>query len=355
MKRRWIDCSFLLLLLAGLPDFAAAAAAGPLHAEIRFTPAREDPAWLGQEVELYLDLWSDGFSFGDQLFVLPEVPGGFLLQADSSTVKLSESRAGVTWQGLRYTLLFYPQTAGRLEVPPFEVSFTARAGFGSEPAVFRFHTEPLVLEARRPDGTRPGDLVVTTAEFRLEAAWDRDIPEGGALQLQTGDALTLQVRRQAADVPGMAFAPLPEPVIAGLGVYAAAPRVKDQVNRGELSGERTDRITFVCERAGRYEIPEWRFQWWDPLEQRLSERVIPALSLEVSVNPAYGPAAYAGEESRGGGKSGLVLVALLAALAGAAAWRLLGGRSRRGPVASTAPARRTGRLVPLNPRQGRQP
>jgi hypothetical protein len=342
-----------LLLLSGQPRPLAAAS---LQGEVRLLAARAEPAWVGQEVELYLELWTDGFSFGDQLFVLPEVKGGFLLQGDSSTVKLSESRAGASWQGLRYTLLLYPQAAGRLEVPPFEVRFTSRAGFGSEPTTFAYRTEPLAIEARLPPGVNAGDLLVTTGNFKLEAKWDRDLPGEGALQLQTGDAITLEVRRRAEGVPGMVFAPLPVPAIAGLGVYPAAPSVGDTVNRGELSGARTDSVTFVCESEGSFMIPELRFQWWNPDEERLAERVMPALMLEVRINPVFGAGA-ATVEPAPHGLAAPLLAALVAVSIATVLWL---GRARWAPRlaerwlsrsgARPHEERRTGRLLPLNPR-----
>ena len=158
----WLWLTLLLLSAQLLPVAAAAS----LQGEVRLVAARAEPVWVGQEVELYLELWSDGFSFGDQLFALPEVKGGFLLQGDSSTVKLSESRAGASWQGLRYTLLLYPQAAGRLQVPAFEVRFSSRAGFGSEPTAFAYRTKPLAIEARLPPGANAGDLLVTTGNLR---------------------------------------------------------------------------------------------------------------------------------------------------------------------------------------------
>ena len=342
-----------LLLLSGQPRPLAAAS---LQGEVRLLAARAEPAWVGQEVELYLELWTDGFSFGDQLFVLPEVKGGFLLQGDSSTVKLSESRAGASWQGLRYTLLLYPQAAGRLEVPPFEVRFTARAGFGSEPTTFAYRSEPLAIEARLPPGVNAGDLLVTTGNFELEAKWDRDLPGEGALQLQTGDAITLEVRRRAEGVPGMVFPPLPVPAIAGLGVYPAAPSVGDTVNRGELSGARTDSVTFVCESEGSFMIPELRFQWWNPDQERLAERVMPALMLEVTINPAYGADEAAVEPALH-----VLAAPLLAALVVVSIATVLWlKRSRWAPRlakrwlsrsgARPHEERRTGRLLPLNPR-----
>jgi len=337
-------------------------AADDLQGDVRFAADRDGPVWVGEQVNLHLELWTDGFSFGDQQFTLPEVPGGYLLQGDSNTVKLSENRSGTAWQGLRYTLMLFPQKAGRLVVPPFDVSFTARAGFGSEPASFRFRTEPLQVETRLPNGAEPSGLLVSTTQFTLEARWDRELPEDGPLQLQVGDALTLEVMRRAEDLPAMVFPPLPVPAIDGLGVYPGTVRVDDRVNRGELTGERTDRVTFICETDGEFLIPAWRFQWWDPENQRLADKVIPALPLDVGINPAYAASGGQGQASDGQEQYGRWFLAVLLVLVLGAAWRRMGGLVRqrlrglrpRNAAVVAGPQQRNGRLLPLNPR-GRAP
>ena len=308
---------------------ASPASSAQVQGEVRLLAERQRASWLGQELELYLELWSDGFSFGEQLFVLPEVKGAYLLQADSSTVKLNENRAGEPWQGLRYTLLLYPQRAGRLEVPAFDVSFIARGAFGTEPVSFGFRTEPLLVEARLPPGAGGSRLMVTSTSFSMDASWKPQAPADGPLALKVGDALTLEVSRRAQDVPGMVFPPLPDFVIPGLAVYPAAPQVDDRINRGSLTGSRSDSVTFVCETEGNYEIPELRFQWWDPVQEVMSEKVIPALQLRVETNPLY---ATRSESSSARaidwrtwalGLGGLLLVLYLAAVPGRQLWRRL--------------------------------
>jgi hypothetical protein len=274
-----------LLWLLLLPD--GILAADEVQGDIRLEPAREDISWVGQELELNLELWTTGLSFGDQLFVLPEVRGAYLMQADSSTVKLNETRENVQWQGLRYTLLLYPQRAGRLEVPSFEVQFTASAGFGSEPVRFQQRTPGLFVEARLPPGVDSGKLLVTTGSFSMASAWTPAVASDAPLELKVGDSLILEVTRQAQDVPGMVFAPLPAFSIEGLAAYPAPPKVNDRINRGSLTGNRTDSVTFICERAGHYTLPELRFQWWDPITETLSEKTIPSLELTVADNPGY--------------------------------------------------------------------
>ena len=353
-------CAVLLLTALLLPGMAPAADA--LRGDLRFVAQHDGPVWVGEQLNLYLELWTDGFSFGDQQFVLPDVPGGYLLQGDSNTVKLSEDRDGVAWQGLRYTLMLFPQLAGRLEIPPFDVRFTARAGFGSEPAPFQFRTQALRVEARLPAGAEPSALLVTTTAFTLEARWDRGLPAEGALQLQVGDALTLEVTRRADDVPAMVFAPLPTPAIDGLGAYPGTVRVNDRVNRGELTGERTDRVTFICETDGTFLIPEWRFQWWDPNAQRLADKVISELRLDVRANPAYAGSGLKSPATEEEEKYGQWFLVLLLVLILGAAWRRLAGlvrqrlrgRRSRNLAQAERPQQRSGRLLPLNPRGGKR-
>jgi hypothetical protein len=324
-----------LLLVFLCLAWASSATSAQLQGEVRLLAERQEASWLGQELELYLELWSDGFSFGEQLFVLPEVKGAYLLQADSSTVKLSENRAGEQWQGLRYTLLLYPQKAGRLEVPAFDVSFIARGAFGTEPAPFEFRTEPLFVEARLPPGADGSRLMVTSTSFSMDVSWKPQVPADGPLALKVGDALTLEVSRRAQDVPGMVFPPLPDFRIPGLAVYPAAPRVDDRINRGSLTGSRSDSVTFVCETEGDYEIQELRFQWWDPVQQVMSEKVIPALQFRVEANPLYPATSNMSSDGALGwrtwalGLSGLLLALYLAVFPGRKLWRRLAAYRRQ--------------------------
>ena len=283
------------LLLFGVLFFIGELLADELQGEIRFQPAREAVVWVGQEVELNLDLISTGFSFSGQQFSAPEVSGAYLLQADSNTVKLSENRGGETWQGLRYSFLLYPQREGSLEIPGFEVRFSASAGFGQEPVSFRFETEPLRIETRMPPGADRRGLLVTSSDFSVKAEWKPPQSTEGTTQLKVGDALTLSVTRRAAGVPGMVFSPLPDFALDGLQDYHNASQVNDQINRGVLVGVRSDSVTFICEREGSYQIPGLRFQWWDPDSEVLNEETTPDLVLEVIPNPAFSTSAVASD------------------------------------------------------------
>lgn len=239
--------------------------------------------WAGQQLTLDLDLKTTGFSFSNSHFNLPEVNGAFLMQTDTTTVKLTEMIEGEAWQIVRYPLALYPQKAGQLEIPPINVRFTTSAGFGSEEKAFEFQTEPLELTVKLPPGAKPGDLVVTTRSFKLDYEWKPD-----SVVSKTGDAVTLTVRRRAGDISAMLLPPLPVFRTEGLASYPQTPEISDKTDRGDLTGVRNDSVTWVVERPGAYDIPGIRFQWWDPVNRELKQQTVPGLSLDIQLSAEEG-------------------------------------------------------------------
>jgi hypothetical protein len=73
--------------------------------------------------------------------------------------------------------------------------------------------------------------------------------------------------------------------IEGLASYIRAPQLADQTERGAFMGKRIDTVTYLCEQAGVFEIPELSVRWWDPVEGAWHHREFPAVQLEVAVNP----------------------------------------------------------------------
>ena len=266
-----------LILLAGLLlPHSLLAQDNEVKAGVSVNIEQDQDIWAGQQVTLDLDLKTTGFSFSNSHFNLPEVNGAFLMQTDTTTVKLTEKIDGQDWQIVRYPLALYPQKAGQLEIPSINVRFTTSAGFGSEERAFEFQTEPLEVRVKLPPGAKPGDLVVTTTSFELDYDW-----QPATAVTKTGDAVTLSVSRRAGDISAMLLPPLPVFRTVGLASYPQTPEINDKTDRGDLTGVRVDSITWVVEKPGTYEIPGIRFQWWDPGNHELKQQIVPGLSLDV--------------------------------------------------------------------------
>jgi hypothetical protein len=74
----------------------------------------------------------------------------------------------------------------------------------------------------------------------------------------------------------------------GVRVYVDPPQSEDRQNRGDLVGRRVDRVTYVFERAGSFEIPGVAQPWWDLGAKRLRSAQEPAITVAVSAAPVAG-------------------------------------------------------------------
>jgi len=318
----------IILLTSLLLPLSVVAADQEVKADVAISVQQDQDIWAGQQVTLKLDLKTTGFSFSDSHFNLPEVPGAFLMQTDTTTIKFTEKIDGQTWQIVRYPLALYPQKAGQLEIPSIAVRFSTSAGFGSTEKAFEFQTKALVLTIISPPGVKDGDLVITTPSFELDYQWQ---PESGTAQ--TGDAFTLTVKRRASDISAMLLPPLPVFRAEGLAAYPQAPEVNDKTNRGDLTGERIDSIIWVVEKPGTYDIPGIRFQWWDPDSRELKQQIVPGLNLDILPSPADKVAADASDKPGQSGKEYLwLLVVVFTAFTAVFLWLRLGPKTPRQAV-----------------------
>ncbi len=305
-----------LTLLSLLPVLASADVKG----RVRISWNEDTEAWVGQQRGVNLELMTTGFSFSGAQFSLPEVTGAIFLQADSTTLKLSETRNGETWQILRYPLMLFPQKPGALTVPPIQVEFQSGAAFGTEPRAFDLRTESLTLQVLQPPDTQPGERVVSTRRYQMSHEWSRQ-----ANSMVVGDALQLSVTQSAANISGMLLPAPPIHQAEGLSTYPDAPRIEDRVDRGTLTGVRTDQVTWVFEQEGLYEFPELRFKWWDPANRELKAGSVPALSVTIEANPSLAtPASGTVVESQLSLTLRLMLGIIMICLLGALAWWRLG-------------------------------
>jgi hypothetical protein len=83
----------------------------------------------------------------------------------------------------------------------------------------------------------------------------------------------------------MAFPPFPTQSIDGLGIYPKQPEVLDHSERGQLSGQRRDVITYVCQRTGHFDIPGAHLTWFDLDAKELRTIDFPGRHFGAAPNP----------------------------------------------------------------------
>lgn len=202
-----------------------------------------------------------------------------IMESEDRPLLGTEKIDGVSYIFKQHEIALFPQRAGSLILPPFEVEFGFR---GAESKVIEqsFTTSELQFTVEKIPGTDPGRPLVTSTNFHIDDHWE---PVPG--KAKVGDAFTRTITRTAEGLPGMAFPPLHFAEIDRLGIYSKRPRVEDQMQRGEFTGKRIETITYVCEQTGTFTILATTVQWWNPKTETLQNVTLEPVTFTVVANP----------------------------------------------------------------------
>ncbi len=271
---------------------------------VRVVLKPEGDAYVGQHVSIDVDVLTSEIIFGEPKIDLPEVDGGVLLRSSTQATRSSVTVDGKDYQQTQYAFAFFPHRAGTAEIPPIRLRFPEKVGI-TEPLA----SETVTVTAVMPEGAEGLSTLVSTTEFEVKESWSPQPADA-----RVGDAFKRTVTMKAESVLGMGFPPLPVRDIDGLGIYTGDPLVRDTSNRGEFSGERSQTITYVCEREGAFEIPAMTVPWFDLSLKDLKRIELPGHQFAVAPNPALqraseGTAAASGVEDPNGGSWAIGLIA----------------------------------------------
>ena len=244
---------------------------------IRSSLAKPGPVWVGQRVAITVELLTTTFFSGAPVFQLPGIPQAILMQIEDRPVLSTEQIDGTTYNVQRHELALFALQPRVYEVPPFTVRFASAPRFDAPPVEHRLTTQAMRVEVRPPPGAENLPGLISTRELHVTQTWQPEPKKVARL----GDAFTRTMTLTAPDVPGMVFPPLPLARAEGLTVYPQQPIVQDQVERGTFTGQRTQTVTYVCERPGSVTLPALAIPWWDVTQQKLMQVTLPALTLEV--------------------------------------------------------------------------
>jgi hypothetical protein len=246
------------------------------------TSVAPDEVWVGQKAVMHVDVlarngWAQIKKSGDI-----KIDGAYMLRVETQGTRLSENIDGDSYTGQRYELLIFPQIAGKISVPPFPVDVEVKAwGVHPENKVSQLSTPGVELNVKTPTGGESMRGLISTTELTVEQKWDSDTEP-----TKIGDAIKRIIIFKARDVSGMAFAPLEFQNMEGVGVYPGEPDVSDTTDRGTLSGERIEKVTYVFEQPGEFLVLEIVFFWWDIEKTELKRIELPGKRFEIAGAPA---------------------------------------------------------------------
>lgn len=294
-------------------------AASRLQVRTWLTPA--DDIVPGQQVRLTLEIATDRWFAGGTRLEIPEVPGLVILQTDNFAANASESRQGQSWVIQRWTLEVYPQRDANFSLPPIIASVSINND--GETVQGQLSGPALEFSARRPEALQRAEHWVAAPVYKVEQSFDRAL-EG----LTIGDAIEREIKFSAEAVMAMMLPGFSEQPIEGLRAYPEPPNLQNRSNRGTTVASRSQRITYIVEAEGEYQLPASDYYWWDTRSGELQLLSLP------SVKILAGAGVEASEDEKAGaGPQPILIIAALIILAGLG---LLGWLVRKLPLARYA-------------------
>ncbi|MCS0503332.1 BatD family protein [Ancylobacter mangrovi] len=267
----------LLFLLACGPlaaQEAGPAATHPLAVVVRQSVEPASGAVIGQHVVLHVDVLFRGEMPRPPRVGMPDVPGLQIIRFETQGTTMRDSLDGETYVGQRFEFALYPRRGGTFDIPPASVTLFDRAGDVSGD----IEGSTVRLSVVVPPGVDPSGPVVATRRLSLKQQWSA--PPAG--RFKAGDAIVRTITRSAEDVPGLALRDLETAAPEGVRVYADPPDIQDTSNRGVVTGHRTDRITYVFQRGGSFDLPSVEQPWWNLAAGRLKTAVAEGAAIRVA-------------------------------------------------------------------------
>ena len=211
-------------------------------------------------------------------------------------VPYQADRNGVRYRVLERRYAIFPERSGEMSIPPMQLTgrlIDRPSDRLWQPSVrgrrVRIESDPMVLTIAPKPANYSGDHWLPARQVDLA----QQISDGDSLRV--GEPVT---RTVIVDAVGLEEHMLEEPVwpdIADARIYPDQPQGISRDNGQWVLGHREFRNAVVPETAGELRLPEVRLQWWDTVNNRQREAVLPehvvtVLPSQVAIsNPTPNP------------------------------------------------------------------
>lgn len=276
----------IVLVIAAAPAAAQTAAPQPI-VRATLTPAQ---VVVGQPATLVVEVLAPNYMTKPP--VMPDFQIRNAITRAGSTLNMSDRQGDVSYAGIHYEFLIYPQEAGTYALSGQTITVT----FADDPPKTRQIDVPVPavnVEALIPDAASSLNPFVSASGLTLQ---QQIRPSSDPLK--AGDAIVRTVTVKAEGAPAMLLPPTNFAPLAGAKIYRSEPQLTDQFDQHAdvLSSTRTDSATYMLETAGTVNLPALEIAWWNVKDQKIERARAGSQSFTV----AGGPPAGQGPSEHGG-------------------------------------------------------
>lgn len=248
---------------------------------------------VGQPVTLRITILVPTWMSSPPVFPTFEQPNLLVRLPERATTPTSQQIDGETWSGVSRGYRLYPLAAGRFEIPAMPLRVTYAQPDGPDPVQVEELTPALTLMGTVPQGASDLNPLIVARDFTLEQTIDGDA------EITAGDAITRTVTARIdgttailiplliPEMPAVQTTPRPggeNP--ATLRSYPKDPKVTETQDRGNLTGTRTETVSYVAQTGGTATLPELSFSWFNIESGQIETAVVAGITVTVAEPPA---------------------------------------------------------------------
>lgn len=232
------------------------------------------------QVDILTPTW---FSRAPQLPAL-KIPNVVVIQPHSFATNFTLKRGGQQFTAQRYEYWLYPQYAGLVVIPPFNVlAWPAGSSHGQS-----LESLSIVFQTDVIPNAAINSLILVTDKVKLTETYH--YPQGDLL---SGSGITRDVHVSSHNVPGSLFPDLYSERLTSqkYGVYQSEPKLFDQSDREGFIGHRKEQYTYLLSESGEVTLPALNIRWWNATDNAWHVASLPAKTLQVLPSAGYSSAA----------------------------------------------------------------
>lgn len=294
----------LFLSLVLLPGLAGAQA----PADKPLVRTKVDPAQgivIGQPVRVDIDVLFPGNMVRPPLVSLPEAPGAQIFRFETQALTIRDRVDGRDYVGQTFEFVLFPRRGGTIGIPAAKVTLLDRGGDPVGTAT----GSPVQIAVVVPSGIDASGPVLVSDKVEVSQDW---APDPATAKLTAGGAIVRTIRRRADGVPALGMAEFVFTAPKGVRVYADPPVMEDRSNRGQITGLRTDKVTYVFEKGGSYDLPPLSQPWWSLSDKSARTETLSGVAVTVTAGAVASGRSRLDPTWIAGGLLGLAGLALLA-------------------------------------------
>ena len=301
------------------PSIAQLQAAGHLEISSELIPAHNTVP--GQRIELAITIATNSWFSGGTRLEIPEIPGLVILQTNDFASNSSENRNGQSWVVQRWTLDVFPQRPGSFTIESISAKVKVSSG-GANSVEGELHSPQLHFQTTVPQSLERAEHWVAAPQFTVSQSFDRELDN-----LRPGEAFQREIVFEATNVMAMMLPTFEAENLQGLAPYPEPSSLTNSSNRGNMTARRVERISYIVETGGQYQLPARDYFWWDTRTGELQMRFLPAV--EITVGAGTGEEATARSALLASiDMRQLLIYAVLAVLCVGLSWLLYKGAKR---------------------------